>query len=65
MAIARSAPSSRSWHERVDAAERIILIRDGMRVSAMPFEQLVAARHLERERGALAKGAAFGRHVCG
>ena len=37
MAAARLAPSSRSWYERDDAAERIVLIRD---------EVWVRARHL-------------------
>ena len=30
MTVARSAPSSHSWHERDDGAERVILICDGL-----------------------------------
>ena len=55
MTVARSAPSSRSWHERDDAAERNFFIRDELWVHAMPDEQLAAARCLSRERRALAE----------
>ena len=55
MTVARSAPSSRSWHERDDAAERNFLICDHLWVNAMPVEQLAMARRLARERCALAE----------
>ena len=40
------ALSSRSLIERDDRAKRIIFMRDGIWVSEVSFEQLVAARHL-------------------
>ena len=40
------ALSSRSLIERDDRAKRIIFMRDGVWVSEVSFEQLVAARHL-------------------
>jgi len=46
MTVARSAPSSHSWHERDDGAERVILIRDGVWAPAMPFEQLCRSKIL-------------------
>ena len=59
MTVARSAPSSRSWHERDDAAERNFLICDLLWVNAMPVEQLVMACSLARERCALAEVPSF------
>ena len=44
MTVARSAPSSHSWHERDDGAERVILIRDGVWAPAMPLSSFVGAR---------------------
>ena len=43
MTVTRSAPSSRSWHERDDVAERNFLICDELWVHAMPVEQSAAA----------------------
>ena len=63
MTVARSAPSSRSWHERDDAAERNFLICDHLWVNAMPVEQLAMARRLARERCALAEVPSLGRVV--
>ena len=61
MTVARSALSSRSLHERDDGAERIILMRGGMWVRAMPVEQLAEARQLSPERGVPAKVSCLGR----
>ena len=44
MTVTRSALSSRSLHECDDGAERIILMRGGMWVRAMPVEQLAEVR---------------------
>ena len=49
MTVARSALSSRSLHERDDGAERIILVRGGVRVRTMPVEQLAEVRQLAAE----------------
>ena len=63
MRSARLALSSRSLHECDDRAERIVRIRVGMWLRAMPVEQLAAARQLAEERGALAEFSDLGRHV--
>ena len=49
MTVARSALSSRLLHERDDGAERIILVRGGVRVRTMPVEQLAEVRQLAAE----------------
>ena len=63
MRSARLALSSRSLHECDDRAERIVRVRVGMWLRAMPVEQLAAARQLAGERGALAEVPALGRHM--
>ena len=63
MSVEHSASSSRSWHERDDRAERIILMRGGMWMRVVLVEQLAVARQLAAERGVLAKVPALRRHV--
>ena len=65
MTVARSALSSHSLHERDDGVERIILVRGGVRVRAMPVEQLAEARQLAGERCVPVKVPCLGRVAYG
>ena len=63
MTVKHSASSSRSWHERDDRAERIILMRGGMWMRVVLVEQLAVARQLAAERlAALATPATAAQH---
>ena len=50
MVVARSAPSSRSWHERDDAAERFSMICNKMKVRSIPFDCWLMRATLNEKR---------------
>ena len=50
MAVARSAPSSRSWHERDDAAERFSMICNKMKVRSTPLDCWLMRATLNEKR---------------